>query len=197
MLIVLIPKKERLEGFNYFRPISLCNTIYKSITKIIANGFKVVMNKLVNLMQSSFVPGRHITDNIIVIQEVVHSMRKMKGKVGYMALKVDLEKAYDRLSWDFIFDTVNDIGFPPRLITVIMKCFVSTKMQINWNGELTEEFKPTRGVRQKDLLSPYLFVLCMERLSQIIEKEVYEGRWKAICLGKNRPPISHVFFEMI
>ena len=82
-------------------------------------------------MQSSFVLGRHITDNIIVTQEVVHSMRKMRGRDRYMAIKVDLEKAYDRLNWDFIFDTLHDIGIPPRLVTVIMKCFLSTKMQIS------------------------------------------------------------------
>ena len=67
-------------------------------------------------------------------------------------------------------------------------------MQISWNGELSEEFRPTRGVRQEDPLSPYLFVLCMERLSQLIVKEVQDGRWKAIQLGKDGPPISHIFF---
>ena len=96
-LIVLIPKQDKLEGFNHFRPISLCNTIYKIITKVIANQFKLIMDKLVTPMQSSFVPGRHITNNIIVTQEAVHSMKRMKGKDGYMAVKIDLEKAYDRL----------------------------------------------------------------------------------------------------
>ena len=67
-------------------------------------------------------------------------------------------------------------------------------MQVSWNGELSEEFKPTREVRQGDLLSPYLFVLCMERISQLIVKEVHEGRWNAIRLVKDGPPISHMFF---
>ena len=68
------------------------------------------MPKLIGPMQSSFVPGRHITDNIIIAQEDLHSMGSKKGKVGWMAIKVDLEKAYDRLNWDFIEDTLVDIG---------------------------------------------------------------------------------------
>ena len=89
------------------------------------------MEKLVNPIQSKFVPGRHITDNIIVTQDIAHSMGKMTRKNSYMTIKVDLEKAYDRLSWDFIFDTLNDIGIPPRLTTVIIKCLLSAKMQIS------------------------------------------------------------------
>ena len=75
-----------------------------------------------------------------------------------------------------------------------MKYFTSTKMHVRWNGVLSEEFRPTRRVRQGDPLSLYLFVLCMERLSQLIVKQVQEGRWRAIQLGKDGPPISHLFF---
>ena len=193
-LIVLIPKKDKPENFSQFRPISLCNTFYKIITKIIANRFKVIMNKVVAPMQSSFVPGRQITDNIIITQEVVHSMRTRKGRVGFMAVKVDLEKAYDRLGWDFIADTLKDVGIPGRLSSVIMKCLTGTTMQICWNGEVSEAFRPARGVRQGDPLSPYIFVLCMERLSHLITQEVRLGHWQAINLGKKSPPLSHLFF---
>ena len=96
----------------------------------------------------------------------------MKGKDGFMVVKVDVEKAYDRLNWNFIIDTLHDISIPHRLIMVIMKGFMSTTMQVSLNGELTDEFKPTRGVGQKDPLSPYLFVLCMKCLSHLIIKEV-------------------------
>ena len=96
--IVLILKVDHPESLSQFRPISLCNVRYKIITKVVANRLKIIMPKLIGPMQSSFVLGRHITDNIIIAQEALHSMRNKKGKVGWMAIKVDLEKAYDRLN---------------------------------------------------------------------------------------------------
>lgn len=95
--ISLVPKVNVPEKASQFRPISLCNVGYKVITKAMANRIKEIMRKLVGQEQSSFVPGRQIMDNIIVYQEVMHSMRKKNGNKKTMALKIDLEKAYDRL----------------------------------------------------------------------------------------------------
>ncbi|CAL1411020.1 unnamed protein product [Linum trigynum] len=105
-VLVLIPKKESTEMIAQFRPIGLCNVIYKSLAKCLANRIKPMMQQLVHKTQTSFVPGRHITDNIIILQEVLHSMRQKKGKCGHMVIKVDLAKAYDRLSWTFLRETL-------------------------------------------------------------------------------------------
>ncbi|KAE8660566.1 hypothetical protein F3Y22_tig00116951pilonHSYRG00405 [Hibiscus syriacus] len=102
--------------------------------------------------QASFVPGRQITDNIILAQQVIHLMTKKMGIIGWMAIK------------------------------------------ILWNGDLTDSFKPTRGIRQSDPLSPYLFVLCMERLSQAIKVKVVSEDWKEIHLSKEGHGLSHLFF---
>ncbi|KAG8368960.1 hypothetical protein BUALT_Bualt15G0100600 [Buddleja alternifolia] len=99
----------------------------------------------VSLLQSSFIPGRSTHDNVLVIQELIHSLRKSKGRVGGMVIKLDLEKAYDK----------------PRVL---------------WNGELLMPFVPSCGLRQGDPLSPYLFVLCVERLGYLVEHEVNEGK---------------------
>ena len=96
--LVLIPKVHMPEKLQQFRPIGLCNVIFKVVTKVIVGRLKLLMPNLISEVQSSFVPGRQITDNIIVAQEIIHSMRKMKGRRGFMAIKVDFEKAYDRLS---------------------------------------------------------------------------------------------------
>ena len=79
------------------RPIGLCNVAYKAITKAIVNRLKPILAKLIAPTQSSFVPGRQISDNIIIVQEMLHSMRQKKGSTGHIAIKIDLEKAYNRL----------------------------------------------------------------------------------------------------
>ncbi|KAH9736450.1 putative ribonuclease H protein [Citrus sinensis] len=87
------------------------------------------------------------------------------GKRGLMAIKVDLEKPYDQLNWSFIFDTLQLTGIPIQLSKLIIECVTTSKMSILWNEEAIEEFSPGRGIRKGDPLSPYIFVLCIERLS--------------------------------
>lgn len=100
--LVLIPKVDCPQQVSQFRPIGLCNIIYKAATKVLVNRLKPILPSLISPTQGSFVPNRQITDNIIIVQEMLHSMRKKQGEVGYMAIKIDFEKAYDRLRWSFI-----------------------------------------------------------------------------------------------
>ncbi|GKC43047.1 putative ribonuclease H protein [Tanacetum coccineum] len=86
-----------------------------------------------------------------------------------MAIKIDLAKAYDRLRWEFIRDTLFEMKLPPLLLEIIMQCVTTPSMKILWNSEPTQEFVPSRGIRQSDPLSTYLFVMCMERLNHLIE----------------------------
>ncbi|MCI05653.1 RNA-directed DNA polymerase (Reverse transcriptase), partial [Trifolium medium] len=97
-LIALIPKTDCPNNFKEFRPISLCNTVYKLITKIMVNRLRPFLTQIIGPYQSSFLPGRGTTDNAIILQEAIHSMRKSKRKKGDMVFKIDLEKAYDNVS---------------------------------------------------------------------------------------------------
>ena len=103
-LMTLIPKCPGADCLGNFRPISLCNTLYKVVTKIIVKRLWVALPKLISSLQTVFVPGRKGIDNMILVQELVHTMGTKKGKEGYMAIKIDLEKTYDRLGWHFIRD---------------------------------------------------------------------------------------------
>ena len=96
-LIALIPKIQGPETLCNYRPISLCNTVYKMVTKIIVARLRPFLDKLISPLQAAFVPGRKGINNVIIAQEIIHSLGKKKGKTGYMSLKIDLEKAYDKL----------------------------------------------------------------------------------------------------
>lgn len=186
-LITLIPKVDNVSNIRDFRPISLCNVAYKVITKILAHRLRFIMGTLVNPCQSSFIPNRQSRDNINVAQEVFHSMRTKKGKVGWMAIKIDLEKAYDRLSWSFIKETLDDIGLPKNFVDLICHCISSSRLRMLWNGEALEEFSPSRGIRQGDPISPYPFVLCIGKLFQMINRVVDLGEWKPIKVSRGGP----------
>lgn len=169
---MLIPKVPKPHSITQFRPIGLCNTVYKVVTKTLVNKFKVVLPHLISENQSSFIPGRHITDNIIIAQEMIHIMRNLKGKRGFMVLKIDLKKAYDHFRWSLIRETLEIIGLPENMVKLMMNCISTAQLQVLWNREPTSIIMPSRGIRQGDPLSLYIFVLCLERLSQMINKEV-------------------------
>lgn len=146
--------------------------IYKAITKIIASRVKPLLPCLVGPNQCSFIPDQQIIVNIIIAQEIILSMCIEKGKKGFIAVKLDLEKAYDRLRWDFVVDTLKDIGMPLQWIDLVYKCISTPSMRVLFNGNMTNNFQPTRGILQGDPLSPYLYVLCIERLGHIIQAKV-------------------------
>lgn len=139
---------------------------------------------MVDETQSSFVPGRHAVDNAIILQEIIHSMQYLKGSKGFMIIKLDLAKAYDRMEWPFIINILHDLGVPPNAVELISACISSPTMSINWQGQNTTSFSPTRGLRQGDPISPYLFVLGMERFGHCIRDSLECGTWVPFaCVG--------------
>ena len=162
--IALIPKVQGPETLGNYSPISLCNTVFKIITKIIVARLMPILGELISPFQTAFMPGRRGTDNVIIVQELIHTISKKSGRVGYMAIKIDLEKAYDKLEWSFIKDILGKANLPENLIQVIMSCVSTLSSSVLFNGGCLEDFCPSMGIRQGDPLSPYLFVLCMDYL---------------------------------
>ncbi|XP_061347266.1 uncharacterized protein LOC133292825 [Gastrolobium bilobum] len=150
-LLVLIPKVKRPDCISQFRPISLFPVLYKILSRVIVHRLKPVMDKLISPSQVSFVPGRQIQDNIVIVQELIHSMHKMK-----------------------VCSNLQD--------------------QCLWNGGKTEDFRPSRGIRQGDPLSPYLFVIALEKLTHIINTVVLGGLWNPFRVGNGGPRLSHISF---
>ncbi|MCH91441.1 putative ribonuclease H protein, partial [Trifolium medium] len=125
---------------------------------------------------------------------MLHSMTKMRSRVGFFVIKVDLSKAYDRLNWQFIHRVLLEVKLPNEMINVIMNCVTSVKSNVLWNGNRSNFFSPQCGVRQGDPMSPYLFVLCMDKLSHLITEAIEDGKWKPMRAGRNGPFISHLMF---
>ena len=192
--IALIPKIQGPETIANYRPISLCNTVYKIITKIIVARLRPHLDKLISPFQTTFVLGRKGVDNAIIVQEVVHSLSKKKGKVGYVALKIDLEKAYDKLEWSFIKEVLIRANLPADLIEIIMSCISTISTSILFNGKALEPIYPSRGIRRGDPLSPYLFILCMEYLGQLIMEKCNAKLWQLVKAFGSGPAFSHLFF---
>ncbi|MCH84159.1 ribonuclease H protein, partial [Trifolium medium] len=192
--ICLIPKINKPSVPSEFRPISLCNVTLKIITKTIANRLKTILPNLISHNQSAFVPGRLITDNTLVANEIFHYLNQTTRQNGYVGIKTDMAKAYDRLEWGFLQATLVSMNFPPKLINTIMRCVTTVSFSILINGSPTKAFLPTRGLRQGDPLSPYLFILCADVLSALISSAQENKLIHGVKIAPRAPEITHLFF---
>lgn len=177
-----------------FRPISLCNVIYKIVAKCITNRLRHVINDLVGPYQNAFIPGRIISDNILLAHEMIENIRLTKKGRAKVGIKADMSKSYDRIKWDFLEKMLTKMRFPGILIKTIMNCVTSVSYSILLNGQPQEYFRPKCGLRQGDPLSPYMFILCMEGLSSLFCNEEANGRIHGIEVSRIAPPISHLLF---
>uniref|UniRef100_A0A2N9IGZ4 Reverse transcriptase domain-containing protein n=1 Tax=Fagus sylvatica TaxID=28930 RepID=A0A2N9IGZ4_FAGSY len=192
--IVLIPKIQNPSAINHFRPISLCNTTYKIISKLLVDRLRGVLPDLISPAQSTFIPGRWIAENQLIVQEILHSFKIRKVKGGFVAMKLDLQKAYDRVNWGFLRTVLTRFGFSDQFIGWIMECISSVSFSILVNGGKSKDFKPSRGLRQGDPLSPYLFIICQEVLSRLIDREFSYGNIKGVKMNMAGPAFTHVMY---
>jgi hypothetical protein len=193
--ISLIPKISKPILPSDFRPIILCNVSLKIVTKAIANRVKKVLPFVITDHQSAFLTNRLITDNILVAFEAFHKIYKTTNKKkGFVGIKLDMAKAYDRIEWSFLHKTLLTMGFPPNLVNTIMRCVTTVSFSILINGHSSNSFNPQRGLRQGDPLSPYLFIICAEVLSGLLTKGLADGNFQGVMIAPSAPPISHLFF---
>ena len=193
--ISLILKVKNPERVTEFRPISLCNVIYKIISKVIANMLKPLLNSIISKTQSAFIAGRLITDNVLIAFELLHHMKTgCLGKKGFMALKLDISKAYDRVEWVFLKNILLRLGFQQLWVDLIMECVTSVSYSILVNGELEGVIYLSRGIRQGDPLSPYLFLFWVEGLNAILRIAATAEEIEGFSFCRRGPKITHLFF---
>ena len=114
--------------------------------------------------------------------------------MGFMALKLDMSKAYDRVKWDFLDKIMERLGFDGKWRNLVGCCIRSVSFSIMVNGEPRGFFHPSRGLYQGDPLSPYLFLLCAEGFRSLIQQAANNGEICGVPLCKEGPKITHLFF---
>jgi hypothetical protein len=193
--ICLIPKTQNPLSAKDFRLISLCNVVYKIVAKVLANRLKKVLPHVISKTQNAFVPGRLISDNILIAFKTLHHMHQMRqGQQGYMALKLDMSKAYDRVEWVFLEKIMLTMGFHRKWVPLMMECVRFVSYFVLINGEPKGYFHSSRGLRQRDPISPYLFLLCAKGLHALLTRATVSRQLQGLSISRGGPKLTHLFF---
>ncbi|XP_071719506.1 uncharacterized protein [Rutidosis leptorrhynchoides] len=190
----MLPKVDSPLLVKDYRPISLIGIQYKILAKILASRLSLVIDSVISNNQSAFVKGRQILDGPLIINELVDWCKRKKKQA--MLLKVDFEKAFDSISWEYLISMLGFLGFGKRWILWIKGCLMSSRASVLVNGSPSEEFHIGRGLRQGDPLSPFLFIICMEGLHAAIMDSMHLNFFKGVQVGcgPNAQVVSHCFF---
>ncbi|KAL9664302.1 hypothetical protein QQ045_019701 [Rhodiola kirilowii] len=172
--LTLIPKAPNPSSIADLRPISLCNVVHKIFSRILNSCLSCVLHKLVSPEQVGFVKGRSILENIALGHDLLFDFNE-KTDGGNIMIKLDMFKAYDRMSWSFILAALRASGCYEKFVDLVYRCISSSWFSIKWDGRRYGHFKSSQGLRQGDPLSPILFVIAMEWLTKDINHAVSEG----------------------
>ena len=190
--LTLIPKKASAVEVRDFRPISLVGSVYKILAKVLANRLSMVLSAIISPSQNVFVHGRQITDSVLIANGCLDS--RLKAGVPGVICKLDVEKAYDYVNWNFLLYLLERCGFSWKWRRWISYCISTVRFSILINGGLEGLFGSSRGIRQGDSLSPLLFVIVMEGLGRMVARAVEGGLLSGFQVGSLNMVVSHLLF---
>ncbi|KAL9680304.1 hypothetical protein QQ045_018182 [Rhodiola kirilowii] len=191
--IILLPKLKGCCSIDQFRPISLCNFAHKILSNLLNNRLKAYLGRIISLEQIGFVEGRNIHESIGIVHDLIRDINH-KAYGGNILVKLDMSKAYDRLSWLFLLRMFRALGFSHQWCDLIYRNISNCWYSISWGGESFGFFKSNRGVRQGDPLSPTLFVIAMEFFSRKFNAAIYNGVVHPFMCPCGPPPVHHLLY---
>ncbi|KAJ3699752.1 hypothetical protein LUZ61_003457 [Rhynchospora tenuis] len=192
--VTLIPKSPEPQTPAEYRPISVGNVFYRLFMKLIARRLRSVLKNVISQEQNAFLKGRSISDNIILVKEILHSFSQTNFKQKAFLLKADINKAFDKLDWSFLEMALVYLNVPQKIIKLVLSSYKQARVTIKINGKGDGFIKPTRGLRQGCPMSPYIFIIAMEMMSRVLLKTHDEGRLKGVHVAKTSPAITHAIY---
>lgn len=188
--VTLIPKVSSPLELKDFRPISLLGCLYKLLARVLVRRLASVMNSIISPSQSVFLKGRHLVDRILVVNELVQYAKKAKQEC--LIFKVDFEKAYDSVDWDFVEYMMIMVGMCVKWVAWMKACVFGGSMSILVNGSPTEEICIHRSLKQGDTLAPFLFLLEAEGFSGLMRNVVDRNLFEGFAFGDSGLLVSHL-----
>jgi hypothetical protein len=154
-------------------PIALINVVFKIVSKAFALKLDPISHRVISPNQTAFIKGRFILDGALVLQEIIHELKR--EKLGGSLLKIDFEKAYDRVNWESLVEVLRAKDFDVGAVHRMLQLVTGGHTAISINGEVGPSFRNKRGLRQGDPLSPLLFNFMVEALSVMLTKACDAG----------------------
>jgi hypothetical protein len=186
----LIPKMLGAKSIKQFRSIDLINVLFKFVSKVVANRLSPVAHMIIAPSQNASIKGHLILDGALSLHEIIHEIKTRNLEA--ILLKIDFEKAYDRVNWQFLREVLIIIGFDSSFVHRIMQLVSGGQTAISINGVVGPYFRNKRGVRQGDPISPLLFDLVVDALALILKKSNNAGHIKGVISNLLPRGITHL-----